>query len=172
MLCLHKISHGVNTVAESVQRVRMKRGKESEAGWLWGRHITSHRGPGSKDQVSDVYQQSIHGGSLAPLTITPQHLAITTQETWGHFPPFTEFRHTPAASHAPPQSIEDGADMETRIQQTKRDYLNYEENVQPKAYFPSFHWSSSQKCTRVVCQAGSVNTKAERVPISLFWSHM
>lgn len=109
MSSLQKFPHGVKTEEESV--VRKKRQKESEGRMaaLWGGHITSHRGPGSKDQVSAVYQQSIHGGRLAPLTITPQHLAIPTQETWGHFPPFREFRHTPAASHAPPQPIEEAA---------------------------------------------------------------
>lgn len=47
--------------------------KESEAGrldGLWTAHINLPQGPGSQDQVSDVYQQSIYGGSLAPLTIT------------------------------------------------------------------------------------------------------
>lgn len=131
-------------------------------------HITSHGGPGSKDQVSDVYQQSIHGGSLAPLTITPQHLAIPTQETWGHFPSFTEFRHTPAASHAPPQPIEGdvGAPWlpggKTHIQQTKENMWIM------RKYIAEAFTDKVQKFMRVVCQTGSVNTKAERVPISLF----
>lgn len=122
--------------------------------WVVRGHITSHGGPGSKDQVSDVYQQSIHGGSLVPLTITPQHLAIPTQETWGHFLPFREFRHTPAASHAPPQPIEECTDYQGerhRDTTDSKEHLNYE-----KIYIWNFglshiltdivHRNASQRC--------------------------
>lgn len=138
------------------KRVWKKRQKESEGRMaaLWRGHITSHRGPGSKDQVSAVYQQSIHGGSLAPLTITPQHLAIPTQETWGHFPPFREFRHTPAASHAPPQPIEEAA---------RAPWHTYN-----KLKRRSEFWEKGIFTNTVLCHSGSVKTKAEMVLISPF----
>lgn len=89
-------------------------------------------GSGSKDWVSDVYQQSSHRGSLAPLTIRPQHLAVSAQEARCNFPSFTELAHTPAASHVPPQDKKTGMcglqtrekAMETSKQQTKREWTN------------------------------------------------
>lgn len=57
--------------------------------WWWGEGgTTSHRGPGSRDHVSDVYQQSVHGGSLATLTITAQHLGLPHTGNLRSFPPF------------------------------------------------------------------------------------
>lgn len=48
-----------------------------------GRQATPPQGAPwcKKDRVTDIYQQSVHRGSPAPLTITAQHLATTKKET-------------------------------------------------------------------------------------------
>lgn len=130
--------------------------KRAKAGWLRcvGGILPPTGAQAQKDQVSAVYQQSIHGGSLAPLTITPQHLAIPTQETWGHFPPFREFRHTPAASHAPPQPIEEAA----------RALWHAYSKLKRRSEL----WQRRIFTNTVLCYSGSVETKAEMVLISPF----
>lgn len=128
-----------------VDRQWWRRERRRMTGLWWG-HIASHGGPGWKDRVSDVYQQSIHGGSPAPLTITPQHLANPTQETWGHFLPLREFRHTPAASHVPSQPIEEGTDYQG--ENTER-----------------YSTTNSSELTKKICSQS-------HLLISLFWSHM
>lgn len=65
MFALHKIGH--QTEAESVQTKEGDRKWARHAGWIVrGATLPPTGGPDSEDPVSDVYQQSIHGGSLAP----------------------------------------------------------------------------------------------------------
>lgn len=86
MFALHKILH--RRQRQNTYRLRKKRQKNSELCWLdCNRNVLPPTGvliPKIKFQTFS--NKAIHGGSLEPLTITAQHLAFPTQETWCHFP--------------------------------------------------------------------------------------
>lgn len=76
------------------------------AGWRVRGHVTSHRGPWlRRSSFKRLPMKHSWRKSSPHLIITPMHLAILTQETWGHFPLFIELRQSPTASHVPPQRI-------------------------------------------------------------------
>lgn len=138
-------------------------------------HIASHRGPwlrrssfrhlptkhsGRKSCTPDNNATSPghpHTGNLRSL---PPFHGIQTQSCCQPRAPTTYWRRHGSSLTSRRK------DVETRTQHSKEDIWIM------RKYTTEAFTDKVLYCTRVVCQTGSVNTKAGKVLTSLFWSHM